>query len=177
MNPILVIYYSRTGNTDALARRIAAACSADIHRIAEPPGAEHKSGVFGFFKSLKDTFEHSATEIEPIPEDKSPEKYALVAVGTPDWGGAAAAPVQTFLRQYNGKFPALAFFCTDGVQDHAKMWEDMGHAAGRQAEATLGVPGIEIKPGKFEERADSFGKRLSEIAARLRSAEPLSVGK
>ena len=104
---ILVVYYSKTGNTERAARDVATALSADIERIVDK---KKRDGFFAFFASGRDAMAQKQTAIEPLSKD--PASYDLVVVGTPVWAGNITPAIRTFLEMYKGKFRNIAYIVT-----------------------------------------------------------------
>jgi flavodoxin len=151
----LVVYYSRTDTTAELARAIAEALGAELEALVDTVS---RTGSRGFLRSLRDALGRRRSAIEPLRVD--PGAYDLVIVGTPDWGGAAAAPVRTFLEQNRTRLSRVAFFLTDGTADHEKVFRDMGVLAGRDPVASLGLPHDEVREGRYAEQVAAFAALL-----------------
>lgn len=154
----LIVYYSRTGTTATLAEAIAQATGADVERLTD---TVDRSGGLGFARSLYDAIFRRTATLKPIEVD--PTGYALVLVGTPDWGISVAAPVRTFLETYKGRLPEVAFFLTDGTKDHDSVFKEMARLAGRQPVATLGVPHEEVLAGRHLGQVAAFVKALPQV--------------
>ena len=133
---ILVVYYSRTGNTKKLAQKLAQKSLADIDEIVD---LQNRSGVLGFLKGGRDAFRKKRTEIN---YDKNPENYDVVVIGTPVWVGTMAPAVKSYLEKHALK--NVAFFCTYGGQP-ANTFKDM------QSLTTKPVAVLGVKANKFEE--------------------------
>ena len=97
---IVLIYYSRTGKTETLAKAIAESIGADMIRITEPQ--KDRSGWQGFFEAAIDAFFDLHSEIKPRKIDLEPYDTAIIA--TPIWSWNLATPIHTLLRtNYFGK--------------------------------------------------------------------------
>ena len=151
----LVVYYSRTETTAELAGAIAEALDAQIEPLVDTVS---RRGGRGFLRSLRDAAGRRGTTIEPLHVD--PSAYDLVVVGTPDWGGAVAAPVRTFLEENRARLVRVAFFLTDGTTDHEKVFRDMALLAGRDPVASLGVPHDDVREGRYADRVAAFAASL-----------------
>ena len=160
-NMVLVVYYSRTGNTQKVAEDIARRLHADSERVTTPNNYE---GLFGLYRGVRDAIKRRPVLINPMVKD--PAGYGLVVIGTPIWGKEASLPMKTWLRQYGGKLPArVAYFCTaagDPAQEHC--FESMQSLTGKQPIATLGLQSSLLKASK----KDIYEKRLSDFLAALK---------
>ncbi len=106
---ILVVYYSRTGNTKKVALNLAKKINADCEEIIDLK--ERNRIIIGWLVSGKDATMKKMTEIE---FKKDPSKYDLVIIGTPVWSWTVTPAIRTYLSE--NKFKKVAFFCTNGGQ-------------------------------------------------------------
>ena len=107
----LVLYYSLTGNTKAVAEEIATRLGADIEEIVcvDP----YDTSFMATIERCKSDREQGIfTEIKPINSDLS--KYNVIFIGYPVWFGTYAPPVETFLSQVDLKGKKIIPFCTFG---------------------------------------------------------------
>jgi flavodoxin len=96
---ILIAYYSKTGNTEAISNTIKEAfestCQVDLIKIEMVKEYSDRLPHFNpriFF----DTILNRKPRIKSV-EDMDP--YDLVCVGTPNWYGRTAPPVNTFIEE------------------------------------------------------------------------------
>lgn len=106
MKDVLLVYYSRTGNTRRLAQQLAGLLDADLEEIRERHG---RHGMLGFARSLYDALRAHQPRIEAPRHDA--RLYKMVIVGSPVWAGHVAAPVRSYLTLYGSRLRQLAFFC------------------------------------------------------------------
>lgn len=158
MTQILVLYYSRTGFTQTIARQIARACSADLESIEDVTG---RDGASGYVRSALEAALHLDTSIRRARH--VPGDYDIVVIGTPIWYWNVASPVRTYIKRHRRQFRRVAFFCTYGGSGQAKVLCDLEHLCGRPAVATLAVADADIT-GKL------YHDRLSKFAAALKSS-------
>lgn len=139
MSRTLVVYYSRSGATRAVANQLAALLDADAEEIVDPTP---RRGVIGFLRS---GIEARRRRVPPIaPSKRSPGDYDLVVVGTPIWAETLASPVRAYLRRHRGQFRALAFFCTRGGTGDHKAFLEMAEEAQLDPNAQLVVRDSEL---------------------------------
>ena len=91
---VLVVYYSRSGNTEALAREIARKMAADIIRIKSEV---YSLDYIGWRRASKDASSEVLAEINPDVVDMS--QYRLVFLGSPIWWFRPAPPLWTFVEK------------------------------------------------------------------------------
>lgn len=129
---VLVVYYSATGNTEAVAQTIADATGADIFEITpvEPytdddlnwsddnsrVSQEHND------ESLQDQVELTTTSVDGW------DSYDTVFFGYPIWWGNAAWPVNQFVQNNDFSGKTVIPFCTSassGIGDSGELLEEM----------------------------------------------------
>jgi flavodoxin len=152
---VLVVFYSRTGNTRKVAQALARELGAGVEKIAEPGS---RTGLFGFLAAGRDAAMKRLTPIEPLVFD--PEAYDLLVVGTPVWAWTMASPVRTFLAKNAAKLKSVAFFCTAGGSGHERTFRQMEELAGKPPLATLALREKELK-GDFGAKVREFAKALA----------------
>jgi len=163
MNRVLIVYYSRSGATRALAAELAAKLGADMAAIKEP---RSRIGVSGFLRSMLETVRGTLPPIEPLHVDLP--AYALVLLGTPVWAGRAASPIRSFLRMTARSLPPTAYFCTYGGSGHDTAFQDMARRQGQRPLATLAVRRRELPPERHADALEAFLTRMA--PARQRGA-------
>jgi flavodoxin len=147
----LVVFYSRSGTTRAVAEAIARSLGADLEEIRE---ARHRRGARGYVRSAFDAVMHRWVPIDPVARD--PLRYDLVVVGTPVWATKVSAPVRSFLSANTRRLTNVAFFVTEGGRgEHQAFWQ-MAELAGVQPTATLALRQCEVDGGTAGEAIASF---------------------
>jgi flavodoxin len=106
---ILIVYYSRTGNTRELANQIHKIVGGDILELqpVEPYPEDYEAAKERASQELK-------SDSKPALKTKVKDiwAYDVIFVGTPIWWGTMAAPVKTFLSQFDLSGKTIITFCT-----------------------------------------------------------------
>ena len=107
----LVLYYSQTGTTKAVAEQIAAQTGADIEAF---DAVEPYSGTFAetVLRGQKEMNEGILPEITAIKANIA--KYDVIYLGYPVWFGTYALPVQKLLQEIDLSGKTVIPFCTFG---------------------------------------------------------------
>jgi flavodoxin len=142
MADTLVVYYSRTGTTEAAARRVADALGADLETIS--PAARYE-GVAGFLRCV---FQATGRECPPIGATRDPSGYRLVVVGSPVWAGCLASPVRSYLTAHRERLPEVAAFCTSGSGVADGVFAQVEQIAGRPLRGALSLKARAVDSGK-----------------------------
>ena len=83
----LIVYYSRTGANEKVAKALQEKLGCDIEEIRD---TADRSGALGMFRSVIETMFKRSAKIEEMA--KRPEDYELVIIGTPVWIGSMIKP-------------------------------------------------------------------------------------
>lgn len=89
----LVVYFSRSGNTELVALQIAKKFKAEIVKLV---AEDYEIGFFGWLNSLKDARSHIAN-IKPDKIELS--QFDTIFIGSPIWLYSPAPPVWTFAEK------------------------------------------------------------------------------
>lgn len=128
---ILVVYYSATGNTEAVAGYIENAIGGDLFEIV--PAEPYTSDDLDWNDEnsrVNQEHENEALREVALAEDTAPnwETYDTVFIGYPIWWGIAAWPVDSFIgaNDFTGK--TVIPFCTStssGLGQSAELLEEL----------------------------------------------------
>ncbi len=104
----LVVYYSRSGNTEAMAREVARKFNADIVKIE----ALKYSLDFQGWRNAGSDADDKVTTVQITPETIDMAKYRLVFMGSPIWWYRPAPPLWTFVAKNDFKEKKVVLFNT-----------------------------------------------------------------
>lgn len=151
---VLVLYYSQTGNTKAVAEEIAKRLSADIEEITP---------VEPYEPNFQETIERCMKErelgiiprIDPVKADLV--HYDVIFIGFPVWFGTYAPPVTAFLNDVDLSGKIIVPFCTFGSGGLESSVKDLVAA---EPNAKI-LPGYGVRAARLEampEEVDIFLK-------------------
>lgn len=108
---VLVLYYSQTSNTKAVAQEIATKLGADMEEIiaVNPYDGDFDATIA---RCMQEREQGTITEIQPVAADIA--KYDVIFIGYPIWFGTYAPPVATFLDKTDLSGKKIVPFCTFG---------------------------------------------------------------
>jgi flavodoxin len=105
---VLVVYYSRSGNTEAMAREVARKFNADIVKIE----AERYPLDYQGWRNAANDADDKVTMVQISPEIIDMRKYRLVFIGSPIWWYRPAPPLWTFVEKNDFKEKNVILFNT-----------------------------------------------------------------
>ena len=150
----LIVYYSRTGNTDKIARMLQEKLNCDIERITD--NGKYK-GTLGFIKGGFNAVSGRGTTINQC--SKNPEEYDLIIIGTPIWAGTIAVPVNTYIMQNKENFKRkLACFTTCKSSGYEETIKELSKRCEKSLSATLSKTGADLN--KPSERINTFISKI-----------------
>ena len=131
---VLVLYYSQTSNTKAVAEAIARQLNADMEEIVavNPYDGDFQATIE---RCIKEREAGVIPEIQPVKANIA--DYDVIFLGYPVWFGTYAPPVTAFLNQADLSGKKVVPFCTfgsGGLESSAK-------------ELAAAEPGAELLPG------------------------------
>ena len=140
---VLVLYYSQTSNTKAVAQEIASRLDADLEEIVP---VQLYDGDFQatIERGKKELDEGAYPEIQPLKADVA--NYDVVFLGYPIWFGTYAPPVFTFLNQVDLSGKKIVPFCTFGSGGLESSIVDLAAA---EPEAEI-LPGYGVRAARLE---------------------------
>lgn len=106
---MLVVYYSHSGYTEALAEQVQQITGADIYEItlADPYPADVEETIAVWRQEVQDGTERALAG--QLPDISA---YDVIFVGTPVWGGSYATPVGTLFDQVSVAGKTVVPFAT-----------------------------------------------------------------
>ncbi|WEV46461.1 flavodoxin [Bifidobacterium sp. ESL0690] len=152
---VLVTYFSITGNTRAVAQKLANATKADLKEIK--PAAPYAGSDLDYEDEKSRVSVEHATDARPqmaAPVDVG--AYDVVFVGYPLWFGVAPQIVRTFLESQDFTGKTIVTFATSGSSVEGANGE---HLHGYAPKATWKM-GRRFTPDVSEETLAAWAKEL-----------------
>ncbi len=136
---ILVVYFSATGHTKAVAEALSAALDADLYEIVpeEPYTSDDLNYSSDHCRANQEQNDDSARPAISGSVDNM-DDYGIVFLGYPIWWGKEPKIVDTFLESYDLTGKTLIPFCTSGSSGIS------GSLSGIKA----GAPGANVLDGQ-----------------------------
>jgi len=141
---VLVVYYSKTGNTERVAKDVASALHADIEKLVD---TKNRNGFWAFFASGRDAMKKRKTELGPL--EKDPADYDLVVLGTPVWAGNITPAIRTYLDTNRDKLKNTAYIVTSGSTPAEKVVPSCEEITGKKPKAYAGFTAPVLKDGEL----------------------------
>lgn len=139
----LVLYYSQTSNTKAVAEEIAGHLGADIEEILamQPYDGDFQATIE---RCMQEREQGVKPEIQPLVADVS--KYDVIFIGYPVWFGTYAPPVAALLDGVDLSGKKVVPFCTFGSGGLESSVKDL---VAKQPNAEV-LPGYGVRAARLE---------------------------
>lgn len=125
----LVLYFSRTGNTEAMAMEIAGRYQADLKNIRAD---DYNNDIAGSIKANIDAWNNERISVIN-PETIDMARYQVIFLGSPIWWYRPAVPLWTFLEKNNFQGKSVVLFNTfnsrfkaENIEEFQKLVEEKG---------------------------------------------------
>lgn len=134
----LVVYFSASGRTQAVAETIAETAGADIFELVpdEPYTSDDLDWTNDNSRVSREHANASLRDVELVkltPDNW--DSYDTVFIGYPIWWGSAAWPVNNFVKENDFAGKTVIPFCTSsssGIGDSGKLLEEMAESGSWQ---------------------------------------------
>lgn len=139
MSKVLVAYFSASGVTAKLAKRLAVSIGADLHEI-QPEIPYTDADLDWRDKNSRNSVEMNDKSFRPAVANKVDkiDQYSVIFIAFPIWWYVAPTIMNTFLEQYDLKGKTIIPLATSGSSG-------MGNT---NKELEDSCPGAELKEGK-----------------------------
>ena len=115
MKKALIAYFSASGTTADVAKRLATAANADIYEIK--PAKPYTSADLNWMdKNSRSSLEMKDKSSRPALNDRDAqiENYDLIFIGYPVWWYTAPTIINSFLESYDFSAKTVVLFATSG---------------------------------------------------------------
>ena len=151
---VLVLYYSQSDNTKAVAQEISTALGADLEEIVpvEPYNGTYDETIQ---RCIREREEEILPKIQPVQADIS--AYDVAFIGYPVWFGTCALPMLSCLNEIDLSGKKVVPFCTFGS---GGLFSSAADIAKKQPEAEV-LPGYGVRAARMmamPEEVDQFLK-------------------
>ena len=150
---VLVLYYSQTDNTKAVAQEIATALSADVEEVVpvEPYSGTYEETIQ---RCIREREGDLLPNIQPVKAKIS--DYDIVFIGYPVWFGTCALPMLTCLSEIDLAGKKVVPFCTFGS---GGLYSSAADIAKKQPQAEV-LPGYGVRAARMAEMPEEVERFL-----------------
>lgn len=146
---VLVVFYSRTGNTAYVARKIAeelqnfSGHEVVTERIEELKGEEGRKKIMGYLTSGFEAMKKKKSEILRPKHD--PADFDLTIVGAPVWAWNVPPAIRSYCSRFLSGASRVSFFCTMGGSGDRRSFTEMEKLSGKSGRTLMSLREKDIK--------------------------------
>lgn len=140
----LIVYYSRTGTSEALAKVLREKLACDIDRIDY---AEERDGI-SFLAAGWEAIRRTTKAIQG--NTRNPENYDHIFFVSPVWSNRLSTPIRSYMRAYRDKIKSYSLLVTCGGSALSKVKRDARSAMGKNPEASAEFKSKEVNEGEYD---------------------------
>ena len=160
---IAVVYYTMSGNTEYIAKKISEKVDVDLIKII-PKKEYPNSGFTKFFWGGKSAVMKETPELEQYEFDSS--KYDLIIFGTPVWASTFTPPIRSFIKENKDKikdkkFAVIISYSGGGADKAVEKLKDFLEIKEFTGELVLIDP-KEKENNENDNKIDEFCKKILE---------------
>jgi flavodoxin len=153
---ILVVYFSRDGQTGRMAKEIAKQCGADVEAIRELHAGK---GALARWRSHWQTLVRASPAI--WHPRRNPARYELFIIGSPASRLGVAPAIRSYLGQYRDSLRQVAFFCAEGSGANERIFAMLEKLCGMPPAAIFSVDRKGLPPVAHREVLTDFMSEIS----------------
>ena len=165
MDTILVVCYSYTGTTRALAQLL---CSHHGWPLAELVEEHPRSGAMGTLRCVLDSMLRRHPAVRYVGPD--PGDFHTVVLMAPIWVYRLAGPMRTFIADHRDALRRVAVIVTMGSAGASNAVLEVSHVLGRTPILTEAFRARDGEDGRCTSRLIAVGDRLGPPSAPSRQA-------
>jgi flavodoxin len=105
---LLTVYFTRSGNTEKVVKKVQESFGGDVELIKE---SVSRKGLVGWLKSGSGNSKREVAEINDTQYD--PAEYDLVILASPIWAGTVSSPMRSYMMENRSKLERTAIFLTN----------------------------------------------------------------
>lgn len=153
----LIVYYSKTGKTELVAKEIARILDGDIIKVEE---IKKRKGFYGFITAGYDARKEKYSEIKPM--DFNLDNYDLIFVGTPIWARKPTPAINTFISKADFRDKKVIIFVTMAMQDGKnviRILTDRIKSKGGKIVNSFAIQTGRVKRERIIEKAEEIGRQ------------------
>ena len=157
MDKILILYYSRTGNTKMCCEVLQKELGADMIEIKD---LKNRSGGWGFFTGAAGSMFNVHTNIDPLNPDLSPYKNIIIA--SPIWTGTLSTAIRTLIDENRFDNKRVVMFTTTNAEEKEKYIEKSKARAANNGAQVVGYCQVVVKKEVAGQKVDKPKQEIIE---------------
>ena len=140
---ILIVYYSRTGTSEIVAKALQEKLGCDIERIGYADPAKRPSFLGAAFEAIR-----KRHTVVLSGDTRTPMSYNRLIVVSPVWAGGLSTPVRSYLKKHREDIAAYGLISVSSGGGSAVA--SAAAAAGKMPDKAVVIKSPQVKDGTFD---------------------------
>ncbi len=159
---ILILYYSRTGNTRMCCDVLQKELGADLVEVKD---LKNRAGGWGFFTGALGSLFDVHTKIEPENPELSP--YQNIIIASPIWTGTLSTAIRTLIDKNRSDNKRVVMFTTTNAAEKEKYIEKSKNRVAQQGAQVKGYFQVVVKQDVAGKKVDRPKQDIIEDTRKL----------
>jgi len=139
----LIVYYSRSGKSDILAKKLHERLSCDIDKISYAD-KNHISFPSAVMESIKKAISEIRGDVH------NPSDYERIIFVFPIWKGGLSTPIRSYMQKYNSKISSYSLLAVSGKVGFDVAVKDAENVLGKKAQTCVHYIASQIAKGNYD---------------------------
>ena len=157
MDKIMILYYSRTGNTKMCCEALQKELRADMIEIKD---LTSRAGGWGFFTGALGSMFNVHTTINPLNPNLS--SYKNIIIASPIWTGTLSTAIRTLIDKNRFDNKQVVIFTTTNAAEKEKYIEKSKARAAKNGAQVVGYCQVVVKKEENGKRIDKSKQEIIE---------------
>ena len=141
---ILIVYYSRSGVSEIIAKDLQNKLGCDMDKIVYAD----KDRV-SFFRAAREATKKYTVKIKGA--EHNPGDYEKIIFVTPIWAGAISTPIRSYMAEHKENIKSYTLITTSGSGDETpKIIKDAVDASRKESAVSKAYSSAQIKKGEYD---------------------------
>ena len=139
----LIVYYSRSGKSDILAKKLQEKLACDIDKISYTD-KDHISFPSAVMESIK----KATSEIKG--DVHNPGDYERIIFVSPIWKSGLSTPIRSYMQKYNSKIASYSLLAVSGKVGFDGTVKDAEKVLGKKAQTCAHYIASQVAKGNYD---------------------------
>jgi len=118
MKDVLVVYFTRTGNSEKLAEQVGIKLHGEIDEI------KSKVKYYGNFGFVRAGYRALTNKVDNIEFKKDPSEYKILIIVSPIWASNIPAPVRAYIEENRKKIDKFGLIINGSMKENKKAYDN-----------------------------------------------------
>jgi|SRR6056297_147827 len=124
MKDVLIVYFTRTGNSENLAEQVGVKLHGEIDEIKSKVKYH---GTFGFIRA---GYRSVTNKVDEIDFQKDPSEYKILVIVSPIWASNIPSPIRAYIEENRKKIDKFGLIINGSMKENKKAYDNFADVLG-----------------------------------------------